>query len=55
MNLTAALIAGAVTLYVLLRVGTSFLAKGGGSKKAQQWILGDRANGKSPHRDHIVM
>jgi hypothetical protein len=55
MSLTNLLVAGAIALYVAVRVGTSLAAKGGAGKKWQLWMLGEPRGSRVPHRDDIVM
>jgi hypothetical protein len=55
MFLTKLLIAGAVAVYVAVRVATSLAAKGGFGEKAQLWMLGEPRGSRVPHRDDIVM
>jgi hypothetical protein len=55
MLLTKVLIAAAVAVYVVVRIATSFAAKGGAGRNAQLWMLGDTRAAKAPHRDDVVM
>jgi hypothetical protein len=55
MLLTKVLIAGAIAMYVVIRIAPSLAAKGGAGKRAQLWMLGEPRTAKAPHRDDVVM